>query len=216
MSQGLGVFAQKVLIATGIPLMVIALLFMFAQALAVLLLAFAAILLAIFLNEASATVSRYTSLSSGWSLTLVMLLLLALTIGGGWMLAPKVAEQIDQLTQQLPQAIDWLRERLGRYEWARDWLLQNYEPQQLVPGIQRGRPHHGRFLRGGNGRRRHHPAVVSRPIPSRRARLVSARRRAAVPLSAPRAHPRGARPRGPSVFGCGCSAASGHRSSSVC
>lgn len=133
MSQGLGVFAQKVLIATGIPVVIVALLFMFTQALAVLLLAFAAILLAVFLRQTSALVSRHTRLPPGWSLTLVMLLLLALAIGGGWLVAPKVAEQIDQLTQQLPQAIDWLRQRLGRHEWARDWLLQNYEPRQLVP-----------------------------------------------------------------------------------
>lgn len=66
MSPHLGSFAQKVLIATAIPVVVIALLFIFTQALAVLLLAFTAILLAVFLYEKAWRYTRLCRSAGRW------------------------------------------------------------------------------------------------------------------------------------------------------
>ena len=70
----------------------------------VLLLAFGAILFALFLDGLTDLVTRWTPLPRKWALTLVILVLTAVTIGTGFLIGPGLAAQASEVAQQVPQA----------------------------------------------------------------------------------------------------------------
>lgn len=86
------------------------------------LLVFAAILLAVMLNGLAKLLSARTPVSHGWSLFAVVLLLLALGVGGVWLFAPRIATQIEQLSQSLSDSIERLRSLLSQYSWGQSFL----------------------------------------------------------------------------------------------
>src|SRR4051794_20094588 len=84
-----------------------------------LLLAFAGILLAIAFNSAAGVVSRFTGLRGGWSLTVALLIIAGITTGLCVVVAPRIADQIDQLQVQIPNAWQDAAQRLSHTEWGR-------------------------------------------------------------------------------------------------
>jgi predicted PurR-regulated permease PerM len=88
----------------------------------ILLLAFAGILLAIFLNGLAAYVAKWTGLKHGLSLLITSLALIGILIGAGYALAPGISEQSEELSQQLPKSLENLRQYIGRYEWGHQLL----------------------------------------------------------------------------------------------
>ncbi len=89
----------------------------------ILLAAFGGLLLGVLLQAPASLLRRVSPLSYPWSLTLVLLLLLGvmgLCVG---LLAPQVAEQIDQLIEKVPVLISNAEATLERYGWGR-WLLE--------------------------------------------------------------------------------------------
>lgn len=117
-------FAGRVLAAVGITATVALLLLLLWYAVDVLLLAFAGILLAIFLRALSVWLSGRTPLSGGWSLAVVILALVSVLGAGAWLLAPDVAEQVDQLSESVPRSAQQLGQRIERYAWGRQLLAQ--------------------------------------------------------------------------------------------
>lgn len=91
-----------------------------------LLLFFAGILFAIFLHTLAEWVCRYTRLSTRLGLLVVVLLLVGLMAGLYRFTAPQLAEQVDQLTQTLPEAVGQLTDRMDEYSWGR-WLREQIE-----------------------------------------------------------------------------------------
>src|SRR5687767_2370285 len=83
------------------------------------LLVFAGILIAVMLRGLSVLVSQYTGLGYGWSLGIVVTLLVGLIGLGGWLLAPQLSTQFTDLAARLPQAMQRLREHLQQYQWGR-------------------------------------------------------------------------------------------------
>ena len=101
-----------------------------------LLLAFAGLLLAVFLNGTAVWTSRKTSVSRGMGLTIVLVLLTALVAAIMWLLGPRIGEQFAQLGQQLPSAfrsfMDTLRQtEIGSY-------ILNQAPERLGSGGSTG------------------------------------------------------------------------------
>ncbi|HET6513012.1 MAG TPA: AI-2E family transporter [Candidatus Kapabacteria bacterium] len=88
----------------------------------ILLLAFAGILLAIFLNGLAAYVANWTGLKHGLSLLITSLALIGMLVGAGYALAPGISEQSEELSQQLPKSLENLRQYIGRYEWGHQLL----------------------------------------------------------------------------------------------
>ncbi|NKE69971.1 AI-2E family transporter [Candidatus Manganitrophus noduliformans] len=119
-----GTFTKKTLIAVGITAAVAVLLLLVAVSADVLLLVFAGVLLTVLLRSLSDRLAAHTPLSEGWSLAIVILLLTGMLGLGGWLLAPEVARQADQLIQSLPRMVDQLTQRLEQYEWGRRILAQ--------------------------------------------------------------------------------------------
>lgn len=94
------------------------------------LLTFAGILLAVFLHGLTKWASEYFQMSHGLALALVVLLLLAVTIGGILLLAPQVIEQGNLLIEKLPQSIRQIEDYLKQYPSTR-FLLR--ESKDMLP-----------------------------------------------------------------------------------
>jgi predicted PurR-regulated permease PerM len=90
----------------------------------VFLLVFASVLLAIFFSNVSQFVSRHTALAYGWSLALVTLGLLVLVGGGLWFTGAALGTQVDALLEQVPRALQQVRQRLEQHAWARSLLAE--------------------------------------------------------------------------------------------
>src|SRR5688572_9919751 len=125
-------FSKRSVIAVGIVALFGLLLLLLWYASAVLLLLFAGVLLAVFLRSVADWVSRRTRLSIGWSLVVVVVLMVGIIALLTVWAAPRIADQVDQLIQQLPQAWDKLRARFDRYTWARNLFSATPEPKEIL------------------------------------------------------------------------------------
>ncbi|HZX31616.1 MAG TPA: AI-2E family transporter [Rhodocyclaceae bacterium] len=97
----------------------------------VLLMAFAGILVAVFLHGLRDAVARLTGLSEGWSLAVVLALLGILFILVGWFLGAEIISQLDQLVPRLQKAWGEIRGQVSNYEWGRI-LLANTSFKSLA------------------------------------------------------------------------------------
>ncbi len=88
----------------------------------VLLLIFLGIVLAIFLDAVARGIARLTHLRRGWSVAISLLLLLAIAgLSAAWTV-PRIAEDVVQLSERLPQSLATLEHTLRDREWGRTLL----------------------------------------------------------------------------------------------
>lgn len=100
------------------------------------LLAFAGVLLAVFLRGLARTLSHHTPLSTQWALLVVGILIIGLFVLGGWLLGPSIADQFARLTETIPRSLSDLRGHLQQYSWGQ-YMLQNMSsPEELFSGEQ--------------------------------------------------------------------------------
>lgn len=128
MSMQRATFARRVCVSVGIVTLAFLLLALLWAATDVLLLLFAAILVACFLRGTAKVFSQSTRLPIGWSLGIVVTLLCGATTAAVWLLAPQVAAQVDDLSRGLTQSFQQLRAYLAQYDWGRRILAQ-------MPGV---------------------------------------------------------------------------------
>lgn len=125
-------FAVRAAIALAIAAVVVAAVFLLWWVRQVVLLAFAGILLSVFLHALGDWLSHHTRLSYRWSLAVVVLLLLVLVGLAGWLVGAQIANQITQLLETVPSTFQELRRQLEQTTWG-DWLLsQTGEPRRLL------------------------------------------------------------------------------------
>jgi predicted PurR-regulated permease PerM len=115
-------FVRKGMAVLGIALAGLLLVTIVWRASAVLLVVFAGVLLGVFLLALRDLVARWTPLSEGWSLLLVITVLLGVTGAGFAFLVPQLAEQIEEFRQRLPQILADLQGFLAQYGWGRQLL----------------------------------------------------------------------------------------------
>lgn len=113
-----GLLTKRTLIVAVAGTAVIALLLAVWQVSQILLLVFASLLLALFLRTLAEFITRHTPLSMNWSLTVVVLILLGLLVLILALYGPAIADGFYQLFQQLPAALDRLRNTLEQYPWG--------------------------------------------------------------------------------------------------
>ncbi len=101
----------------------------------VLLIGFGGVLLAVFLDGGSGLLSRWTGLPRLVALPLFMVLIVGGFVLVGWLAAPVVADQVDQLQEQVPRAFHSLRERLQSQAWSRA-VLEQVKPERLMSAGQ--------------------------------------------------------------------------------
>ena len=123
-------FLRRLLLAVGVVLAVGVLVAIVWLSIHVWLAVFAGILLAVFFSTLTGWVSRFTRLGRGWSLASVLLVLLGLAVLGGWLLAPKLAEQFTELTQRLPKALEHIQQRVQQTGLSRYLPTQIPQPSE--------------------------------------------------------------------------------------
>lgn len=131
---------KRVATATFVGLLVLALFLLVGYAANFFFLVFGGILFAVVISAPSHWVSRKIGLSYGLSVGVVLLLLVLLIGGAGWLLAPTVSEQADQLTQSLPESIDRLKATLQESKWGQRLLesLPEQPTKLLSSGLGKG------------------------------------------------------------------------------
>ena len=110
----------------------------------VILLIFAASLIAIFLRGLASLVGRYVPVGEGWLVLIVTILLVAILAGAISLLAPDVAEQVRHLRQELPQSAEKTAAVISQYGWGRalleqlpsvDQIRENIGTSELLRGV---------------------------------------------------------------------------------
>lgn len=128
-------FAWRALVVVGLVALATAAAVVLWSAREVFLLAFAGLLVAVFLHAPASFASRRTRLPYGGALAAWALLLVVLATGGLWLLGPSVGEQVVQLAERLPGAVEALLEAVGSVPVGA-WLLDRLagEAEAVAPG----------------------------------------------------------------------------------
>ena len=117
-------FVERVLIGVGVVLLALLLVLLIYYTFNIVLLIFAAVLLAIFLRGIADLVGRYVKIGEGWLVLLVSILLLGILAGAIALLAPSVAEQGRHLREELPRSIQQVSNFISQYGWGRAIIEQ--------------------------------------------------------------------------------------------
>ncbi|HEX6126783.1 MAG TPA: AI-2E family transporter [Pyrinomonadaceae bacterium] len=117
-------FAGRVLITIGFVVLTLLILILLYFTFDVILLIFAAALLAIFLRGLAEIVGRFVNVGEGWLVLIVTVLLVGVLSGAISLLAPDVAEQMSHLRQELPRSAQAAANYIGQFGWGRTLLDQ--------------------------------------------------------------------------------------------
>lgn len=124
-------YVHRVWVAVLIVTAVAGLILVFWLAFKVFLAFFAAVLLGIFLRTLSDWVRRFTHLSSGWSLTVVVVGLLGIAFLIAYLLANPISQEVSLLSKEMPQAIGRLQAQLEQAPWSRNLVHRLNQPNGL-------------------------------------------------------------------------------------
>jgi predicted PurR-regulated permease PerM len=116
-------FATRVTIAVAIACLGFISIWMIHRGIDVLLLLFAGILIAVLFRSMAEPLVRYTRLPLWAAVVIVVVLTFGLFGFAGWLMAPSVSRQIDELTVRLPEAIERFRAQYLSFGWTQ-WLMQ--------------------------------------------------------------------------------------------
>lgn len=97
----------------------------------VLLVVFAGLLFGVFFGGGGDWLARRVGIGRPWGVGLFVFLIILAFAGFFLAYAPAVAEQFDQLSEEVPVAIEGLRERLSAYAWG-EKLLERATPGALA------------------------------------------------------------------------------------
>ncbi|HMJ64917.1 MAG TPA: AI-2E family transporter [Candidatus Binatia bacterium] len=134
-------FTRRAFIATGLIIGAVIFLWALWFTRRVWLMCFAGVLLAVLLRRLADGVAKYTRLSSRWSLAVVYLCLLGILSFGGWLMAKPLSEQIDQLGERLPKAIEQVRSSVEQSSWGQALARQIRSGNDTSAGAQKALTH---------------------------------------------------------------------------
>ncbi len=117
-------FVSRVLIAVAVVCLVLLGLALVYFTFDIILLIFAAALLAIFLRGLADILRRWVPLGEGWLVLIVAVLLLMIVAGAVAMLAPSVAEQVRVLRVEIPKSAQSAGQYLSQFGWGRTLIDQ--------------------------------------------------------------------------------------------
>jgi predicted PurR-regulated permease PerM len=98
----------------------------------VVMLTFAGLLFGIFLQSIANWVASHLKLRYGWSLLLVVLTLVALLAGAGWLVGARIYSQFNMLSDELPKALSHLRDQLSGMIGGREITDQLPAPSEII------------------------------------------------------------------------------------
>ncbi len=114
-----GSFIKRLLIICLVITLIILLVIGIGYVIDILMLAFAAVLIAVFLRGLADLLSDHTKNSEGKAVLLISLILIVVLAGSIALLAPDVAEQIRNLRETLPRSAENVAEYLSQFGWGR-------------------------------------------------------------------------------------------------
>jgi len=117
-------YFDRVLITAAVVIFALLILLLLYYTFDIVLLMFAAVLLAIFLRGLADLAGRYIKIGEGWLVLIVSVLLLGILAGSIALLAPSVAEQVRHLRQEVPVSIQKVGSFLSQYGWGRTIIEQ--------------------------------------------------------------------------------------------
>ena len=117
-------FAERVLITIGFVVLAFLLLVLLYFTFDVVLLIFAAALLAIFLHGLAELVGRYIKIGQGWLVLLVSIALILILAGAIALLAPSVADQVGHLREALPKSAQAAANYISQFDWGKTLIDQ--------------------------------------------------------------------------------------------
>lgn len=124
-------FIERVLITIGFVILAFLLLVLLYFSFDVILVVFAAALLAIFLRGIADLLGRFIKLGNVWMVLISATLLLLVFAGAIAGLAPSVADQAEHLRQEIPKSIDAARNYLTQFNWGRAVIEQFPDTQTI-------------------------------------------------------------------------------------
>ncbi len=117
----------------GLTLFTIIILLLVWYTLHMFLLIFLGIILSIFLRKTGAWIALKSGMSVRWAVAVIVLVLLAASIGAGFLLAPRIGTQVDQLMDQLPNSWQQFKESISSTRLG-DWIMSNLPSLQQIAG----------------------------------------------------------------------------------
>lgn len=99
----------------------------------ILLVVFAGVMLAVFLDSLANWLGRYLHCRRSVALLLVIVVLLSLLVSTGWVVGPRIAEQFARLSDKIPAALQSVRDSIAGTEWGRKLLAEMPSTKDLLP-----------------------------------------------------------------------------------
>jgi predicted PurR-regulated permease PerM len=126
-------FASKALTATAIVVVVVLILLLVRQVANMLLVVFAGVLLAVFLDGIAMVIQRLTGMRRAGALAIAIVLFFGSFAAAVWLVGPPVGSQIAKLSEHLPSAIERLRGYLSEWEWGKQLVEWMPDSSQFLP-----------------------------------------------------------------------------------
>ncbi len=127
-------YVWRVVVAVGLALLLLGMVGLLGLAFSVWLRVLAALLIALPLRAGGDWLHRRTGLPAGLGLLLVTLLVVAGLGGMGWLFSARIAEQVNDLQQQLPQAVHNVQARIAGTEWGQWLARENLDYTKVMGG----------------------------------------------------------------------------------
>lgn len=99
------------------------------------LLTFGGVLFGLMLQTVSSWFSRRTGLRHGWSLMIVVLMLVVLLAGASALIGSQLAAQMGEMSQQIPEAVQQLKDQIRQYHWGERLLHQVESNSRIQPDM---------------------------------------------------------------------------------
>ncbi|MDN5849652.1 MAG: AI-2E family transporter, partial [Nitrococcus sp.] len=125
-------FTQHALIAVALGLLALAIAYFLRQVGGMLLVLFAGVMLAVFLDGLTRLLCRVFPLPRHWAMSITVLLLLTMMGVSLWFLGPPLASQLAQLAERIPQAVGQIHAQLLHVPWINPLMQGLPAPQQLL------------------------------------------------------------------------------------
>ncbi len=126
--------ATRTLIQASVVAFLVSILMLVAKATEVLLLAFGGVLLAILFHGTAKWLSEKSGLAERWALATCLVVPLAITGWGGWLVTPAISDQAVELSDRIPRAVGQLEQQLGQTGWGRRLLDRKELLKDALPG----------------------------------------------------------------------------------
>lgn len=127
-------YTKRVFIAVGAGVGLVAVIYFAWQLARVFMILFAGILLAVFLGGLGRVLRQHTRLNRQAAVGLVVAGMLAVGVGIGMLVGPRLSAQANEMARLLPQASERISQALSDFPWAQQFIQRAPDPEQVISG----------------------------------------------------------------------------------